>query len=175
MRLFSRLFTDLDSTTSTNAKVDALQRYFAQAPAEDAAWAVYFGSGGKPRQVVATARLRVLACEVAGCTALCQLRLGQAEAALASAQAVLARLQQDPAVYPAHETIRTRWLCQQVLEALGDQHARSMIEQLFADVLARATELTGAADRDRLIHTMPTFRDIAAAHQRLVSGPPPVG
>lgn len=66
MKRFSRLFAELDSTTSTNTKVEALQRYFAVAPAEDAAWAVYFLSGGKPRQVVATARLRTLACEVAG-------------------------------------------------------------------------------------------------------------
>lgn len=66
MKRFARLFAQLDSTTSTNAKVEALQSYFAQAPARDAAWAVYFLSGGKPRQVVATARLRALACEVAG-------------------------------------------------------------------------------------------------------------
>ncbi len=66
MKHFSALFTELDSTTSTNAKVQALQRYFAQAPAHDAAWAVYFLSGGKPRQVVKTATLRALACEMAG-------------------------------------------------------------------------------------------------------------
>ncbi|MEP6790717.1 MAG: cisplatin damage response ATP-dependent DNA ligase, partial [Ramlibacter sp.] len=66
MKQFSHLFSELDATTSTNAKVEALQRYFEKAPAGDAAWAVYFLSGGKPRQVVATARLRVLAREVAG-------------------------------------------------------------------------------------------------------------
>ena len=66
MKHFAALFTELDSTTSTNAKVQALQRYFAQAPAKDAAWAVYFLSGGKPRQVVKTAKLRALACEMAG-------------------------------------------------------------------------------------------------------------
>jgi DNA ligase-1 len=66
MKHFAALFTELDSTTSTNAKVDALQRYFAQAPAHDAAWAVYFLAGGKPRQVVKTAQLRALACEMAG-------------------------------------------------------------------------------------------------------------
>jgi DNA ligase 1 len=49
MRLFSRLFAELDATTSTNAKVEALQRYFEQAPARDAAWAVYFLAGDKPR------------------------------------------------------------------------------------------------------------------------------
>ena len=66
MKHFSSLFTELDSTTSTNAKLVALQRYFALASPQDAAWAVYFLSGGKPRQVVKTARLRALACERAG-------------------------------------------------------------------------------------------------------------
>ena len=66
MKQFSRLFTELDATTSTNAKVEALQRYFAQATPADAAWAVYFLAGGKPRQVVPMALLATLACEVAG-------------------------------------------------------------------------------------------------------------
>ena len=55
MKHFAALFTELDSTTSTNAKVAALQGYFKVAPSLDAAWAVYFLSGGKPRQVVKTA------------------------------------------------------------------------------------------------------------------------
>ena len=66
MEQFSRLYAELDSTTSTNAKVESLQRYFGEASARDAAWAVYFLAGGKPRQVVPTARLRMLACEMAG-------------------------------------------------------------------------------------------------------------
>jgi DNA ligase-1 len=66
MKHFARLFAELDSTTSTKAKVEALQRYFARTPASDAAWAVYFLAGGKPRQVVKTATLRRLACEAAG-------------------------------------------------------------------------------------------------------------
>ena len=66
MKYFAALFTELDSTTSTNAKVAALQAYFKVVPATDAAWAVYFLSGGKPRQVVKTAALRALASEAAG-------------------------------------------------------------------------------------------------------------
>jgi DNA ligase 1 len=66
MKRFSTLFAELDATTSTNAKVDALQRYFEQAPAADAAWAVYFLAGGKPRQVMSLAHMAQLACEVAG-------------------------------------------------------------------------------------------------------------
>lgn len=66
MRNFARLFAELDASTATLAKVDALKRYFANAASADAAWAVYFLAGGKPRQVVPTALLRALACRVAG-------------------------------------------------------------------------------------------------------------
>jgi len=65
MKRFSRLFSELDATTSTNEKVEALARYFDEAPARDAAWAVYFLAGGKPRQVVKTASLVALACQLA--------------------------------------------------------------------------------------------------------------
>ena len=66
MQSFISLYQSLDASTSTAAKVDALERYFAMSPAGDAAWAVYFLSGGKPRQVVSTGVLRSLACARAG-------------------------------------------------------------------------------------------------------------
>ncbi len=66
MRDFATLYQRLDATTSTTDKVEALARYYAQAPAADAAWATWFLAGGKPRQVVPTARLRELAGEAAG-------------------------------------------------------------------------------------------------------------
>jgi DNA ligase-1 len=66
MRLFAALFAELDASTSTFAKVEVLKRHFARAAPRDAAWAVYFLAGGKPRQVVPTATLRALACRIAG-------------------------------------------------------------------------------------------------------------
>ena len=66
MKAFARLFAELDASTATGAKVEALKRYFADAQPADAAWAVYFLAGGKPRQVVPTALLRALACARAG-------------------------------------------------------------------------------------------------------------
>lgn len=54
MERFSRLYRDLDATTKTNAKVDALKAYFAEAPPEDAAWAIYFLSGRKIKRVLPT-------------------------------------------------------------------------------------------------------------------------
>ncbi len=66
MRLFADLYDALDASTRTAAKLEALGRYYAQAPAADAAWATYFLAGGKPRQVVPTAVMRGLACHRAG-------------------------------------------------------------------------------------------------------------
>ncbi len=66
MRRFAQLYQALDASTATQAKVAALCAYFQAAPAADAAWAVYFLAGGKPRQVVPTALLRELACRQAG-------------------------------------------------------------------------------------------------------------
>ena len=57
MKAFADLYTALDETTKTNEKVAALARYFAPAPPADAAWAVYFLIGRKPRQVVPTRKL----------------------------------------------------------------------------------------------------------------------
>lgn len=64
MKAFADLYMRLDATTSSNAKLAALQGYFNEAPAEDAAWAVYFLAGGRPRQLVPTRMLRELAIEL---------------------------------------------------------------------------------------------------------------
>ena len=66
MKAFAELYADLDATTSSNAKLAAMQRYFTQAPPQDAAWAVYFLSGGRPRQLVPVKILRDLAVQVSG-------------------------------------------------------------------------------------------------------------
>ena len=66
MKEFAALFSALDSTTSTKKKTDALLMYFQRAQPADAAWALYFLAGGKPRQTVPTALLRATAREMAG-------------------------------------------------------------------------------------------------------------
>jgi DNA ligase 1 len=66
MKAFANLYALLDETTKTTAKVQALKEYFAHAPAADAAWAVYFLIGRKPRQVVPSGKLRTWAALEAG-------------------------------------------------------------------------------------------------------------
>jgi DNA ligase 1 len=58
MRRFAELFEELDVTTSVNAKLDALVRYFKSAPPVDAAWATYFLSGRRLKRIVGPATLR---------------------------------------------------------------------------------------------------------------------
>jgi len=65
MKAFAELYARLDATTSSNAKLLALQEYFHAAPHTDAAWAVFFLAGGRPRQLVASKLLRQMALDAA--------------------------------------------------------------------------------------------------------------
>ncbi|MGD2271955.1 MAG: ATP-dependent DNA ligase [Desulfobacterales bacterium] len=66
MKAFSRLYTELDETTSTNRKIEVLVKYFHRVPPEDAVWAINFLIGRKPRQIIAIRKLRDWAAEIAG-------------------------------------------------------------------------------------------------------------
>ena len=66
MKAFATLYARLDATTSSNAKLIALQEYFVAATPADAAWAVYFLSGGRPRQLIPTKLLREMTLNVSG-------------------------------------------------------------------------------------------------------------
>src|SRR5215212_6803621 len=58
MKRFAALYDAIDRTTSTNAKVTAMARYFAEAPAADAAWAVFFLTGRRLKRLVPSAAIR---------------------------------------------------------------------------------------------------------------------
>ncbi|WP_028309973.1 cisplatin damage response ATP-dependent DNA ligase [Derxia gummosa] len=66
MKAFARLYTALDASTATLDKIAALTAYFAAAPARDAAVAVYFLAGGRPRRAVPSRVLREAARAEAG-------------------------------------------------------------------------------------------------------------
>ncbi len=66
MRLFTELYVELDQTNKTNEKVEAMKYYFKHAAAHDSAWALYFLSGRKPRQIVPSKLLREWALELSG-------------------------------------------------------------------------------------------------------------
>lgn len=66
MKDFAALYRALDASTANRDKQAALQAYLRAAEPADAAWAVYFLAGGKPRQLVPTRLLRELARGAAG-------------------------------------------------------------------------------------------------------------
>jgi ATP-dependent DNA ligase len=71
VKAFAALYRRLDSATSTRAKQAAMVEFFSSAKADptrwaSAAWAVYFLSGGKPRQTAPSRLLWRLAVEGSG-------------------------------------------------------------------------------------------------------------
>ena len=65
MKRFAQLYSAIDGTTSTNRKVDAMAEYFASAEPADAAWAIYFLSGGRPKRLIPIRRVATWAMELA--------------------------------------------------------------------------------------------------------------
>ncbi|MAQ84263.1 MAG: ATP-dependent DNA ligase [Maritimibacter sp.] len=65
MKRFAALFTRLDQTTRTTAKVDALADYFSEAPEDDRLWTVALLSGRRPKRAVNATILREWAAESA--------------------------------------------------------------------------------------------------------------
>jgi DNA ligase-1 len=66
MRRFAELYTQLDNSTATSAKVDALVAYFGSAPADDAAWAVHVLTGRKLKRLIKSGELRELSAVASG-------------------------------------------------------------------------------------------------------------
>jgi DNA ligase-1 len=57
MKAFTDLYTSLDETNKTNEKVAALTSYLKTATPSDAAWAIYFLTGRKPKQLIQTPKV----------------------------------------------------------------------------------------------------------------------
>jgi len=66
VRAFAALYTALDETTSTSEKVAVLVGYFRHAAPQNAAWAVHFLIGRRPKRLIGTGNLRAWAAAEAG-------------------------------------------------------------------------------------------------------------
>jgi DNA ligase 1 len=66
MRLFVDLYAALDATTKSTDKQAALVKYFQVADPRDAAWAIYFLRGERPRLPVPSKKLQAWGAELAG-------------------------------------------------------------------------------------------------------------
>jgi DNA ligase-1 len=66
MKAFSELYTAIDETTKTNAKIDALVHYFASADEKDTIWCVAMLSGRRPKRTIKSSELKYWCMELAG-------------------------------------------------------------------------------------------------------------
>jgi len=66
MKAFTDLYYELDATTKTISKVEALTRYFLRTKPEDSIWAIALLVGNRPKRPVKTSDLKAWATELAG-------------------------------------------------------------------------------------------------------------
>lgn len=66
MKRFAALYAELDDTRATSRKLAAMRRYFGAAPAEDAAWGLYFLLGRRLKRVIAPMHLRAWMAQASG-------------------------------------------------------------------------------------------------------------
>lgn len=139
MKNFAALYRALDASTSSLAKQAALQLYFGNAAPRDAAWAVYFLAGGKPRQIVPSKLLKALAQLTSG---LPQWLFDESYDAVGDLAETIALLL--PATGPAQDICLSDWLELHLVPLRG-----AAPEQISASLLAQWQVLP---TQDRLVY-----------------------
>ena len=134
MKAFAELFAALDETNRTGEKVAALSRYFAAAPSADAAWAIYFLSGRKPRQAVPSKRLRLWAREMAGVSEWLFDECYHSVGDVAETIALLLPAAEQATDRPLNEWVETRLV---PLRALPEEQQKVAILAAWAELNAR--------------------------------------
>lgn len=131
MRAFAALYTALDRTNSIHAKIDALVRYFASAPPEDAAWTVHFLSGRRPKRLVASARLRAWAADAAEVPPWLFDECYHAVGDLAETVSLLLPGAGEPSDLPLH-----LWIAGRLLPLRGEDeaHQRAMVLRAWGEL-----------------------------------------
>src|SRR4051812_9788291 len=105
MKAFSELFTNIDQTTSTNEKIDALVSYFATANEQDTIWAVALLSGRRPKRTVKTSELWLWSGELSGLPVWLQAESYHIVGDLAETISLLLPAHNTTSNYPLHTII----------------------------------------------------------------------
>ena len=117
MRRLVDLYEALDSTTSTNAKVEALVAYFRATPPEDAAWGLYFLTGRRLKRLVPSKGLKQWVRELSDTP---EWLFDEAYASVGDLAEIIALLL-DQAERPTHteELSLSRWMEERILPLAG--------------------------------------------------------
>jgi DNA ligase 1 len=127
VRAFAALFAELDETTRTGDKVAALARYFERAPPEDAAWAVHYLAGNRPKRLIAARRLAGWAMEATGTREWLFAECYEAAGDLAETITLLLPPPERASDLPLH-----RWIEERLLPLRGEDEAVQRREVLRA-------------------------------------------
>ena len=130
MRRFTQLYLELDESNRTTEKVAALERYFREAPPEDAAWGLAFLTGNRPPRAVNSTLLREWAAEAAGIPVWLLEECYDAVGDLSETVALVLPEASATTDLPLHRVVEERLLA---LKALGDSERRARVVQTWRE------------------------------------------
>jgi DNA ligase-1 len=133
MQRFTQLYFELDQTTKTAEKLEALERYFTEAPVRDAAWALFFISGKTLSRAVSSTLLQEWTAVEAGLPLWLVHESHEAVGDLAEALALLLPDAESHAV-PLHELVETRLV---PLRDLAQERRRQLLVQTWRELDSR--------------------------------------
>ena len=131
MRRFARVYSEIDETMRTNEKVDAMVEYFRSADPADAAWAVWFLSGGRPKRLIPVRRLAGWAMEAASVPEWLFNECYDAVGDLAEAMSLLLPDGETTTDLPLHRWIADRLL---PLATKGEDEQRASVVQSWREL-----------------------------------------
>lgn len=131
MRRFTQLFVELDRTTRTTEKLASLKRYFSEAPAEDAAWALFFLSGQRLPRPVKTTDLRQWVADERSLPLWLVEESYDAVGDLGEALALLAPTAEHPFDIPLHKIIEERLV---PLKGMSDEAKHEIVTRTWREL-----------------------------------------
>lgn len=131
MQSFAALYAALDETTKTSEKIAALTDYFRAAAPADAAWAIYFLSGRKLKQIVPTRRLAEWAAEEAQIPPWLFQESYDAVGDLAETIALVLPISQQTSAMGLSEWVETRLL---PLRSLAEAEQRAKTREYWSEL-----------------------------------------
>lgn len=131
MLRFTQLFQELDRTTRTTEKLEALRRYFASAPPEDAAWVLFFLTGARLPRAVKTTDLRAWVAASTGLPLWLVEESYDTVGDLGETLALLAPTSETPCNMPLHRLINERLL---PLKKLSEEEKREIVTRTWREL-----------------------------------------
>ena len=127
MKAFSELYTAIDETTKTNAKIEALVKYFSIANEKDAIWCVAMLSGRRPKRTIKSSELKTWCMELTGIPEWLFLESYSIVGDLSEVITLILPPAESHQSVPLHETVRLL----KELEHVSDGHKKKFIQSTW--------------------------------------------